>query len=71
MDNILLSHDNIPYLMDFGSVSESRKIIKNRRDACVMMEWAQSNMEPFFYSTTNDFKPTDLIFKGFNELKCS
>ena len=61
LDNILLSDDDYPYLMDFGSVSEAKLHVKSRSDALAVQEWAQKNMSgpytpPEFFDCKSKFK---------------
>ncbi|ETO27741.1 hypothetical protein RFI_09395 [Reticulomyxa filosa] len=61
LDNVLLGDNDHVYLMDFGSVSEARKEVHNRKTACMMMEWAQSHMTgaytpPEFFDCPSKFK---------------
>eukprot|EP00484_Ammonia_sp_Unknown_P019802 CAMPEP_0197022962 /NCGR_PEP_ID=MMETSP1384-20130603/3762_1 /TAXON_ID=29189 /ORGANISM="Ammonia sp." /LENGTH=416 /DNA_ID=CAMNT_0042451095 /DNA_START=9 /DNA_END=1259 /DNA_ORIENTATION=+ len=61
LDNILLGADDEPYLMDFGSVSEAKLMIRSRKEAVKMQEWAQKNMSspytpPEFFNCPSKFK---------------
>ena len=48
MDNILLTNEDTPLIMDFGSVTEARVTINSRKDALKLQEWAQQNMTPSY-----------------------
>jgi serine/threonine kinase 16 len=46
--NILLSEENNPVLMDFGSVSQSRYMIMSRKEALQLQEFADSHCTPSY-----------------------
>merc|ERR1712228_129543 len=61
LDNILLSEDDEPYLMDFGSLSEAKVNVRSRKAALEIQEWAQKNMSgpytaPEFFNCPSKFR---------------
>jgi len=46
--NILLTDDDVPMLMDFGSVSAARHLISSRQDALELQEYADSHCTPAY-----------------------